>query len=95
MFWGGHPGQRSRNLELYQQGHCAPKIGHLVIENALLGLVVSDQIVANEERHIFAALLWRPYCQLDPEEQIGRGQIAAGRDVVVYRGAARGALRIR
>jgi hypothetical protein len=66
-----------------------------VIENALVGLVMSDQIVGNEERHIFAALLWRLYCQLGPEEQICRGQIAADLDDVVYRGAARGALRIR
>ncbi len=56
---------------------------------------MSDQIVGNEERHIFAALLWRLYCQLGPEEQICRGQIAADLDDVVYRGAARGALRIR
>ena len=63
--FGGCPGQRSRNLELHLQGRCAHKIGHLVIENALARLVVSDQIVANEQRHIFAALLWKLYYQLE------------------------------
>ena len=28
----------SRNLELHLEGHCATKVGHLVIENALVGL---------------------------------------------------------
>src|SRR5437762_11152731 len=36
--FGGHPGELSRNLELHLKGHCASKVGHLVIKNALVRL---------------------------------------------------------
>jgi hypothetical protein len=67
MFWGlsGTAIEESRTSPA---GPLRPKIGHLVIENALVRLVVSDQIIANEQRRICAALLWRLYCQLESAE---------------------------
>src|SRR6266542_4681197 len=32
-----------RNLELHLEGHCAPEVGHLVIENALVRLACRER----------------------------------------------------
>src|SRR3982751_1373489 len=50
---------------------------YLQMDSAVVGIIVCDQVLRNEELKIFAALLRGLHSKLDSSEQIARSQVAA------------------